>query len=215
MTALALLLAAIAGFTDVVGYLTLHQVFTAHMTGNTSKLGIALGTASLWAALPLAAAVALFTLGVAAGTLACDVGRRWYALLAQAALLAAFVAVARSAVRHGAVPDHTLGGFYLLLALATIALGVQTAALTHIDAATVRTSYISGILTNLAQTGARRLAGRRSEDARPALWAALCVAYLGGATLAGRGMESAGTWCLLGPVAVLVWIAAVDRWVTR
>jgi uncharacterized membrane protein YoaK (UPF0700 family) len=90
--ALALLLAAIAGFTDVVGYLTLHQVFTAHMTGNTSKLGIAIGTANVWAALPLAAAVALFAVGVGVGTLACDLGRRWQALLGQAILLAAFTA---------------------------------------------------------------------------------------------------------------------------
>jgi uncharacterized membrane protein YoaK (UPF0700 family) len=213
--ALALLLAAIAGFTDVVGYLTLHQIFTAHMTGNTSKLGIALGTANGWAALPLAAAVALFALGAGAGTLACDRGRRWYALLAQAVLLAAFTAVAVTAVRHGSVPDHTLGGFYALLTLATVALGIQTAALTHIDATTVRTSYISGILTNLAQAGARRLAGRRSQDARPALWAALCACYLGGATLAGRGMESVGPGCLAGPVGLLVCTAAVDRWIAR
>jgi uncharacterized membrane protein YoaK (UPF0700 family) len=215
MQTLALLLAAIGGFTDVVGYLTLHQVFTAHMTGNTSKLGIALGTANGWAALPLAAAVGLFAVGVGAGTLACDLGRRWHALLAQAALLAVFIGVAEPAVRHGSVPDHTLGGFYVLLALATVALGLQTAALTHIDAATVRTSYISGILTQLAQSGARRLAGRRSDGARPALWAALCIAYLAGATLAGRGMESAGPWCLAGPVGLLAGAAAVDRWVTR
>jgi uncharacterized membrane protein YoaK (UPF0700 family) len=215
MAALALLLAAIAGFTDVVGYLTLHQVFTAHMTGNTSKLGIALGTANGRAAPPLGAAVALFAIGVGTGTLACDRGRRWHALLAQAVLLAAFTVVAVSAVRHGSVPDHTLEGFYVLLALATVALGVQTAALTHIDATTVRTSYISGILTDLAQTVARRLVGRRSENAQPALWAALCACYLGGAALAGRGMASAGPWCLAGPVALLVWAAAVDRWVTR
>jgi uncharacterized membrane protein YoaK (UPF0700 family) len=213
--ALALLLAAIAGFTDVVGYLTLHQVFTAHMTGNTSKLGIAIGTANVWAALPLAAAVALFAVGVGVGTLACDLGRRWQALLGQAILMAAFTAVAASAVRHGSVADHTLEGFYVLLALATVALGVQTAALTHIDATTVRTSYISGILTQLAQTGVRRLAGRRSENARPTLWTALCLCYLAGATLAGRGMESAGTWCLAAPVGLLVWAAAVDRRLAR
>lgn len=53
-------------------------------------------------------------------------------------------------MRHGSAPDDTLGGFYALLALATVALGVQTAAPTHIDATTVRTSDISGILTNLA-----------------------------------------------------------------
>jgi uncharacterized membrane protein YoaK (UPF0700 family) len=213
--ALALLLAAIAGFTDVVGYLILHQVFTAHMTGNTSKLGIALGTADAWAALPLAAAVGLFVVGVGAGTLACDRGRRWYALLGQAVLLAAFTVLAASAVRHGSVPDHTLGGFYALLGLATVALGIQTAALTHIDATTVRTSYISGILTNLAQAGARRLAGHPSENARPLLWAALCLGYLGGATLAGRGMQSSGVWCLSGPAGLLVTVAALDRWVTR
>jgi uncharacterized membrane protein YoaK (UPF0700 family) len=212
ISVLALLLAAVAGFTDVVGYLTLHQVFTAHMTGNTSKLGIALGRSDGGAALPLASAVLLFSAGVISGTVACELGRRWQALLGEAVLLTAFMAVAATAVKHGTVPGHTLMGFYLLLALATGALGVQTAALTHIGAATVRTSYISGVLTNLAQSAARRLLGRPSEDAQPALWAGLCAAYLGAATLAATSVNPAGAWCLAGPVGLLVWAAAVDRY---
>jgi len=214
MRVLALLLAAVAGFADVVGYLTLHQVFTAHMTGNTSKLGIALGRGDGRAALPLVSALLLFSAGVGAGTVACELGRRWQALLGEAALLAAFTAVAATAVRHGSAPDHTLMGFYLLLALAATALGVQTAALTHIDAATVRTSYISGILTNLAQSGARRLLRRTSEHASPALWAGLCACYLGGATLAVASLDAAGVWCLAGPAGLLLCAAAVDRCVS-
>jgi uncharacterized membrane protein YoaK (UPF0700 family) len=207
---LALVLATVAGWIDAVGYLVLHGLFTAHMTGNTSKLGIALGHGRLWEALPLAVVPVLFMAGVGAGTLLADAGRRWAALALQAALVAAFMGCGSAALRNGVAPDHGLAGFYLLAGLATTALGIQTAALTHIQRSTVRTSYISGVLTNLAQAAVRRLKEPGGGEAPVRLLAGVCAAYLLGATAAAYGRSIAGIWCLAPAVAALVTVAAVD-----
>lgn len=208
---LALLLALVAGFADAVGYLALHQVFTAHMTGNTTKLGIALGDGSFSAAYPLAAAVLGFVTGVGAGTLIVDGGRRWAALLAEAALIAAFMVYGATVLRHGRAPDHAGGGFYVLLTLLTVSLGVQSAALTQVNGATVRTSYISGVLTNLGQAGARRLRGGPSGQRQTRLLVLLCLCYLGAAAAGAFGLSHLGIWCLGAPAAVLLAAAAYER----
>jgi uncharacterized membrane protein YoaK (UPF0700 family) len=207
-TELAVLLAAVAGFVDVVGYLTLHHLFTAHMTGNTSKLGVALGRGNLGAALPLAVAPPLFVAGIAVGTLLHDRGFRRTVLVVQAALVAAYMAYGSTIIRHGTVPGHTASGFYVLAALAIVALGLQTAALTEIHGATVRTSYVSGVLTHLAQGIVRRGRTASGGPHRLRLLTAIWVAYLVGATGAGYTLRHLAVWCLAIPVGVLLAAAA-------
>jgi uncharacterized membrane protein YoaK (UPF0700 family) len=203
-TALAVVLAAVAGFVDVVGYLTLHHLFTAHMTGNTSKLGVALGHGNLHAALPLAVAPFLFVFGIAAGTVLLDFGARWLALGAQAVLTGAFMVYGESVIRHGTVPDHTISGFYVLATLATVSLGLQTAALTDIHGHTVRTSYVSGVLTNLTREATRRLSGRGTGDHSLRLLLAIWLAYVAGATLGSFGLKELSLWALAFPLGALV-----------
>lgn len=208
---LAVCLAGVAGFVDVVGYLTLHRLFTAHMTGNASKLGIALGRGDLGAAAPLAVAPLLFVAGVAAGTLLLDAGSRRLVLALQAALVAAYMGYGSTVIRHGAAPDHAIGGFWVLVVLATLALGLQTAALTRVGGETTRTTYVSGMLTRLGQGIARRLAGGGPPAARLALIAALWLLYVAGATLAAWLLPQVGIWCLAVPLGVLVAAAGVSR----
>lgn len=203
---LALELAAVAGFVDVVGYLTLHHLFTAHLTGNASKLGVALGQGHLADAGPLAAVPVLFALGVAAGTVAVDRGRAWWALAAQFALVATFMVYGSTVVHHGVGPVETSAPFYALAALATVSLGLQTAALTRIDGSTVRTSYITGMVTRLAQGLVRR-----DGEVPLALIAAIPFLYIAGATLGAWTLGRAGVWCLgipLGALAVACAAAA-------
>jgi uncharacterized membrane protein YoaK (UPF0700 family) len=198
---LAVALAAVAGFVDVVGYLTLHRLFVAHMTGNTSKLGVALGHGDLGRALPLAVAPILFAAGVAAGTVLVDARRSAAAVVAQAALVAAFMSYGSTVAHDGTAPSRT-AAFYVLEAFATLALGLQTAALTEIGGATVRTSYISGVLTNLAQGLVRR-----DRDKPLALFAALIAAYLAGAAGGSWTLRELALWCLALPLVVLLAVA--------
>jgi uncharacterized membrane protein YoaK (UPF0700 family) len=195
---LAVELAAVAGFVDVVGYLTLHHLFTAHLTGNASKLGVALGQGHLADAGPLAAVPVLFAFGVALGTVAVDRGRAWYALAAQLALVATFMGYGSTVVHHGVGPVETSAPFYALAALATVSLGLQTAALTRIDGSTVRTGYITGMVTRLAQGLVRR-----DGKVPLALLVAIPFVYVAGATLGALTLGRAGIWCLGIPLAAL------------
>lgn len=190
---LAVTLAAVAGFVDVVGYLTMHHLFTAHMTGNASKLGVVLGRGDVGAAAPLALAPLLFLAGVGAGTLLLDAASRRVVLLLQAALIAAFMLYAGLASAD----------LYALEALATLALGLQAAALTEIGGRTVRTTYVSGMLTRFAQEAVRRLRGRGDREVQLRLVGAIWLAYVSGATFGGWAIRDLSTWALAIPLAVL------------
>jgi uncharacterized membrane protein YoaK (UPF0700 family) len=114
------------------------------------------------------------------------------------------VGYAAHAVRHGTVPGHGIGGFYVLATVATVALGLQAAALTDVGGATVRTTYVSGQLTRLAQESVRRLRGGGDRDARLALIAGIWLCYVAGATLGSLGLRELSTWALAIPVAALL-----------
>jgi len=202
----AVALACVAGFLDVVGYLTLAHLFTAHMTGNTSKLGAALGHGDLGAALPLALAPPLFAAGVAAGTVLVDTRRAKSPLLLEAALVTAFMTVGGHAGRRGDTVSSPYP-YYVLEACATLALGLQTAALTDVGGTTIRTSYVSGVLTNLTQGFVRRVRGAR-ERKPLALLATILAAYLVGALGGALTLRAVSFWCLVAPLAVLLAAAA-------
>jgi uncharacterized membrane protein YoaK (UPF0700 family) len=204
----AVTLAGVAGFLDVVGYLTLAKLFTAHMTGNTSKLGVALGHGKLDAAAPLALALPLFAAGIALGTVLVAAWRPSVPLLLQAALVAAFMVIGGLSGRHGDAVASPYP-FYVLETCATVALGLQTAALTDIDGTTIRTSYVTGVITNLTQGAVRRLRGDRRKPL--ALLAAIVFAYLVGATGAALALRAFSLWCLALPLPVLL----VAAWARR
>jgi uncharacterized membrane protein YoaK (UPF0700 family) len=191
-SSVALVLAAVAGFLDAVGYLTLRHLFTAHMTGNASKLGVlaARGDPTLVPALALAPL--LFVVGIAGGTLLVDRGRAWMTLAGESLLVAVYMTV-------GSVVAHSVVDVDVLVAVATLALGLQTAALTHVGDETTRTTYLSGMLTRLAQGLARG-----AERGRLALLASLWLVYVAGAALGAYTLSGVGMPCLALPLAVLV-----------
>lgn len=238
---LAWALAATAGFIDAVGYRTLRHLFTAHMSGNSARLGVFLGEARLGSAVPLAAAVLLFVFGIALATALAEVASRrgarsampWL-LGAQVLLLAAFMGYgARVIGADGQVPDHSGRGFYLLAALAIVSIGLQVCALQHVGGQRTRTTYVSGMLTRFAQEsvnwlfwlrdGARRPAGSylgamlqsksRGESAAHALlFGGIWCFYLAGA-VAGSFLDGRWRlWSLACPIALLLAIIALDQW---
>ena len=63
------LMAAAAGAVDAIGVLVLGGLFTAHMSGNTARLGLRLGRGLVELAVPIAVAVAAFVASIAAASL--------------------------------------------------------------------------------------------------------------------------------------------------
>lgn len=230
---LAVLLAAVAGFVDAAGFLVLHEVFVAHMTGNTDQLGQGLG-AGIGHVAPLIAAPATFVCSIALTTVLVELetraGRRSptaAALGLELVLLAAAMAYGGSVVHHGAV--RGLGAsFYAVLVLVVAAMGAQTATITTCGSRTIRTTYISGMLTRLAQELANLALGPRAGDGasyladrlnlggrRVSAWHALVYASLWGGFLAGAVLGAFAVvrwqlWALGFPLGALALVLALD-----
>src|SRR5271169_3994872 len=61
-------LAGVGGWVDAVGFLTLFGLFTAHLSGNTARLGVELGQGEVSLALTYLVPIVGFIGGVAAGS---------------------------------------------------------------------------------------------------------------------------------------------------
>lgn len=232
---LAVVLAAVAGFVDVVGYLALFGIFTAHMSGNSAAFGAAVGRGIVAEVALRGLPILFFVVGVAvAGGVIEFLARAGVrsptavALSAEVVCLVGLMAYSGLGVSGG--PQRGTVPFFVLVALAVGAMAIQTATLRRVGGRTVRTTYVTGMLTRLAEgivnyaflrldvrqgrigpaDGRLRL---RSARTRIALLAGVWGCYAGGGIL---GAVLDGRWrlqALAVPVAVLVVVILVD--VTR
>jgi uncharacterized membrane protein YoaK (UPF0700 family) len=149
----ALVLTFVAGLIDIVGYLAIYHIFTAHLSGTTVQLGRNL-IAHNWAAAGIAGSVvAGFFAGSIIGRAAIEAAARRHLrrvasmnLAGQAALLILFIQLAK----HPSSPREAQRACILLLLLAA-AMGLQTATLTRLGALTIHTTFITGMINKLAQ----------------------------------------------------------------
>ncbi len=227
---LALLLAVVGGCVDAVGYVVLFKIFTAHMSGNSIASTVHAGEGDWGEACRRAFPVPVFVLGVAAGAAVCEVmlrrGARSVfaaALALEAALLFAFTAFGAAAAGGGPVPAEPAWRFYLIAALPALAMGVQNAALRRVGGAGVRTTYITGMLTNFAEEATLWLFPRPRPDkqphlpprrppsaARALLHLGLWLCFVGGGLAGVAGVLRWGPAAVTAPACVLVGVAAYD-----
>ncbi|MGH2363869.1 MAG: YoaK family protein [Chloroflexota bacterium] len=235
---LAAWLAWIAGATDSVVYLTMFHVFSGHQSGNSIRLGFHLGQGDYAAVLLRAFPIPLFVLGVALGAAFGEQGirhgtrsRRAAVFMLEAALLVAFLALGETAL-HGSGRPADGWRFYLLLALPTLALGVQNATVRRVGQHTVRTTFVTGMLTDMAEGVVEygywlvdrlprrrpavgsllRTSLRQPAPRRAVLYMAMCLAYVGGAALGGWSQLHWALFALSIPLAGLAVVVAYTLW---
>jgi uncharacterized membrane protein YoaK (UPF0700 family) len=218
-------LASVAGTVDAVGYLALLHVFVANMSGNSVKLGTYLAQGEWGLAARSGVPVAVFVVGVSLGVVAGElVSHRTtrlrlpvLLLVEAAALLAA--AACGSTMSPAVLQRGFTAGYGLVAVLLVMAMSLQTAALQRVNGRTVRTTYVTGMLTTLATDAAlhvaRRLSRRRDaadEDRGWPTWLAAGVwaCYLGGAVVGAAGESAWRFWWLAAPIAALIVGAACD-----
>jgi uncharacterized membrane protein YoaK (UPF0700 family) len=215
---LAVVLASVAGFVDTVGYLTLYQLFTAHMSGNSARLGVELGGGELSAAVRYSVIIPLFVVGVAGGVALVEIAQRRSvrapvaaALAVETLLLVVFMLAGSAMLERGPVPQSPAVSYNLLISLPVLAMGLQTAALRRVRGRTVRTTYVTGMLTQLAENGMHYLFYRRRE-ARDwlLLTARVWGLYLGGGVFGAFLEHRLRLWSLSVPVSALVVLATID-----
>jgi uncharacterized membrane protein YoaK (UPF0700 family) len=220
---------------DGVGFLVLHHLFTAHMSGNSIAAAAYAGLTDWPSAAHRFFPIPIFVAGVVLGALVRGVPTRnrnrpvlAAALAVEAALLLAFTIGAAWAAVKGEVPREPAWRFYALAALPALAMGVQNATLRRVGAVHIRTTFITGMLTNAAEEAVscfawawHRLRGhsagrvlrvlpRRPAFGRMLLYSAIWLGYVLGAVVAVCGLTRFGVAVLAVPVCALLAIAAAD-----
>ncbi|MFF5263209.1 YoaK family protein [Actinomadura viridis] len=197
-----------AGATDIVGFLGMHQVFTANMTGNIVLFGLAAGEGSGADLARCGVATLAFALGALGGFLLAGTadGRLWpvgvtrtlaAGLVVQAAFLAGWIA---ADARPGG------GALLALIALSAAAMGVQSAAARGLTSDAVSTTFVTGTLTSMM--GALATGSAQGAGLRTATIAALAAGAAAGGALMGPAPEAAAA---IGPAITVAVIALAFR----
>lgn len=177
-----------AGFVDAVGFLSADGYFVSFMSGNTTRLGVALGTAPGMAMMPLVL-IAGFIAGVTLGALVSRRAghRRKPAVVGLVALLLLLAASARA-----------LGNPASMLAGMVMAMGALNNTFQRGGEVAVGLTYMTGALVKLGQGIANALSGQ--PNAAWQSWATLWSGLLAGAVLGAALQDRLPQACL--------WIAA-------
>jgi uncharacterized membrane protein YoaK (UPF0700 family) len=197
-------LAFIAGMINAAGYLGFRHQAITHMTGTTSLLGIAVADGDAGNLLHFGMVLLAFLAGCALsgfiiGDSALRLGRRYgVALATEAALLFIAVPLLHRQVDAG-------------LWLAAAASGLQNAMAGTFSGAVVRTSHVSGIVTDLGTFLGQSLRGVAVDLRKVKLYGALFVGFLCGGIASGLAFPYWQERTLLAPAVLtgLVGIAYV------
>ena len=207
---LAAVLAFVAGAADVSGYLALHQ-FTSHMSGIVASLATTLTEHGAQVLTVPAAALSAFLAGAAVCAVLINWARRrnresLYAVpVLLEALLLAFLAFPAS---------HT--HFFLMLTLLSFSMGLQNAIITKISEAEIRTTHVTGMLTDIGiELGKALYFNRkraqppvRSDRSRLLLLSLLVVLFFSGGALGAFAYPRIG-FLLLVPLAAALSVFTV------
>ena len=181
------LLALNAGFINAIGLLSLFNLAVSHVTGSTTNLGTAIARGDLSQVGTLALVITSYFIGnVIAGFLVNDEElnpgqRRRYGLVL---LVEAIIIVTAIWFFN---QERLLANYAL-----AVACGLQNGMATRYSGATVRTSHMTGIVTDLGILFGQRMRGKSVNLWRVQLLSALFAAFLCGGILAGIVFQSWG-----------------------
>ncbi len=199
----ALLLAFNAGGINAVGLLSLEHQSISHATGSAAWLGLSLAQSDWRQASYLGVVILCFLLGAMVSGMvirgaALQLGRRYtVCLLLEMALLGA----ALLTFLHSGVG----GAFW-----ASAACGVQNAMVTTYSGSIVRTTHITGTVTDLGLALGHWLRRLPVDLRRVRLSVLVVVGFLIGAAGGAAAWLQAGHWSLMLPMLLCLALAAVS-----
>jgi uncharacterized membrane protein YoaK (UPF0700 family) len=158
---LASLLALTAGTVDVSSYLALRH-FTSHMSGTVATIAADIDAHTLRVILPPSLVLACFLLGATLCSLLVNWSRRrnLEGLFALPILLESLLLTLAALF---ATPHH----LFLTLALLSFTMGLQNAVITKISHAVIRTTHVTGMVTDIGIELGRALYWNRTTGRTP------------------------------------------------
>lgn len=229
---LAITLAWIAGYTNILTILTCGHV-TSHVSGTTSDLGRAVSERNWPFVGFLLFLLVSFVAGAAVSGFTTELGKRrgWESIYVlpmaiEAILLAVFALLVETLAGGTIVVGVRL---FLMTGVASVAMGLQNATITRISSGVVRTTHVTGVLTDLGLEAVqffwwlsderkRRMgsaAARVSIRSHPtskrlALLASIMGSFALGAGLGTLAFTLGARWAMFPPVLFLLWIIYQD-----
>ncbi|WP_431479246.1 YoaK family protein [Massilia eburnea] len=215
---LGIALAFVAGAANAGGFLAVKQ-YTSHMTGILSSAADDMALGAVDAALDCAGALLAFIAGAACCAIMVNFARRHQLhsefalpLLLEAILLLAFGVMGTSLQ---AIDVIVLPATVMLLCFM---MGLQNAVITKLSNAEIRTTHMTGIVTDLGIETGKALYWNRDEQAVPRVaadWkrvrilASLLFSFFIGALAGAFGFKAVGFGAVLPLACVLLALAAV------
>jgi uncharacterized membrane protein YoaK (UPF0700 family) len=156
----AVTLTWIGGYVDIVGYLSIYGLYTAHMSGNTVSMARSAVIFNWYDLARYGWAVICFVLGLVLGGITFEAQRR-NALRTRIPLTLAFefILLAGFVVGAGltpAAPDPPIRPqpdpqYYLMIALLALAMGIQNVTIRKVGGINVYTTFVTGTLVKFAE----------------------------------------------------------------
>ena len=141
---LALLMTWAAGFVDIVGYLALYGLYTAHMTGETVAMARHLSRVQWYGVVRRGWPILAFVFGLLLGAFIFDAEKRRAIKVpfpatvgAESVLIGAFVVVGSTNGPKVQIPPQPAAMFFLMVALLATAMGIQNVAIRRVGAKNV------------------------------------------------------------------------------
>ena len=233
-TRLAISLSWIGGYTNVVTFLTCGHV-VSHMTGNTTIVGLSVAQGQWIDVRYFAFAILMFIVGAMTSAIITETTRR-RGMLSNYILPMALEAVLLGlfGLTMRLVPDLSEAAewvMYWITALACLAMGLQNATITKISGAVVRTTHVTGVLTDLGLESVQlmlwyrdrvrgralvragrawRVSQRHPTFQRVALLASIFGSFVFGAGAGGWLFHQWPAYTMVPPISFLLWIILVD-----
>ena len=240
---LAISLSWVAGYTNVITFIAC-AVVTSHATGNVTHFGKAAadrwlrggspgGADAAREALYYGGLVASFFLGAVLSACTTEGARRAgfrskyiLPIALEAALL---IALALTLDYYGHFGTPAL--FYVITNLASFSMGLQNATITRVSGAVVRTTHLTGVVTDMGLEGVQaalwawdktraarpgrrgrvlRVSRRHPSVLRLGLLASIVGSFLFGVVAGTLAWAYLPDYALVAPVAFLLWIIIVD-----
>jgi len=222
---LSITLSWVAGYTNIITFLTCGQA-TSHISGTASQLGRDVADGRWRPAAYVSALLAAFFAGAVLSGGLTELGRsrRWASIYVlpmavEAALLALFAVL----IDWNAIGELGGASALWLTLIPSLAMGLQNATISRISGGVVRTTHVTGVLTDLgmetALWGIRSLrhttkdSGLRGTFATPVrltLLASILGGFVLGATAGTLAFDFDPRWCMVPAVVFLVVLVVAD-----
>ena len=229
---LAITLAWVAGYTNILSILTCGHAIS-HATGSTTDLGRSVAQGNWTAAAFGLFILVTFTIGAMISGLATETGRRraWESIYVLPMVLECLflIAFAIGVDLHESGVPETGPTLYFMIGTASAAMGLQNATITRISSGVVRTTHVTGVLTDLGVEIVHffsfvfdrrsQLRGglvfvrelqRAATTRRLALLASVIGSFALGAALGTAAYDYAQRLAMFPPVLFLLWCVAQD-----